>query len=119
MQINISARHGHLSAGTQQRITDKVVRLRRFFDRITGMQVTVDLENRETPLVELRVSAELTDDFVASDQGELIGAVESVAQKMEQQLRKHKEKITGHRGPGLKGAAIQEVATPLESEPSG
>jgi ribosome-associated translation inhibitor RaiA len=55
VQVNISARHGHLSAGTQEKITDKVEKLRRLFDRVTAIQVTVDLEHEESPSVEVQV----------------------------------------------------------------
>ena len=67
MQIEISARHGDLSPQTQERITEKIQKLRRLFDRMTAIYVTADLEHREEPSVELRVSGELTEDFVATD----------------------------------------------------
>ena len=103
MQVIVSARHGQLSAATQERVTEKVEKLRRFFDRITRIEVTVNLENREAPNVEVCVSAEHTSDFVASDTGELSAALDSVIHKLEQQLRKHKEKIQDvHRKPGRK-----------------
>ena len=46
MQITISARHGHLSDQTQQKISEKAKKLRKFFDRITAIEVTVDLEHQ-------------------------------------------------------------------------
>ena len=103
MQINISARHGHVKPATQEKITEKVQKLTRLFDRLTAIHVTADLENRDNLSVELRVSAEHSNDFVATDQaGELIAALDKTIHKMEQQLRKHKERITGHRATGLK-----------------
>ena len=102
MQVNISARHGQLSGQTQERITTKVEKLRKFFDRVTSINVTADLEHRESPTVEIRVSAEETNDFVATDQGDLMVALDSALRKVEQQLRKHKEKLTGHRATGHK-----------------
>ena len=102
MQIEISARHGQLNSKTQDRIREKVEKLKRYFDRLTAIHVTVNLEHRETPDVELRVSAEHTEDFVATDTNELMAALDKVLHKVEQQLRKHKEKITGHRTPGIK-----------------
>jgi putative sigma-54 modulation protein len=87
VQVIVSARHGQLSAATQEKVTEKVEKLRRFFDRITRIEVTVNLDNRESPSVEVCVSAEH----------------DSVIHKLEQQLRKHKEKIQdGHRKPGRK-----------------
>ena len=113
MQINISARHGHLSTATQERITEKVEKLQRFFERVTAIQVTADLEHREAPTVELRVSAEHAVDFLAAETGELMAALDAVIHKVEQQLRKHKEKLTEHRAVGHKHLEIQE---PPETE---
>ena len=98
MQINISARHGHLSPATQTKITEKVEPVRKFFDRITAIQVTVDLEHRESPTVELRVSVEHHEEFVAVDKADnALAALDSVVAKIEHQLRKHKEKFKEHR----------------------
>ena len=60
--------------------------------------MTVDLERTEAPQVELKVSVEKSEDFIATDANEsLLSAVESCLHKVEQQLRKHKEKVVGHR----------------------
>jgi putative sigma-54 modulation protein len=113
VQVNISARHGNLSPATQEKISEKVERLKRFFDRLTSIQVTVDLKHRESVEVELKVSAEHTRDFVATEAAtELFAALDRVVRKIEQQLRKHKEKIqAGHRQPGRK-----QLEVPLDSE---
>ncbi|MBC8355414.1 MAG: ribosome-associated translation inhibitor RaiA [Planctomycetes bacterium] len=120
MQVIVSARHGQLSTATQEKVTEKVEKLRRFFDRITRIEVTVNLENREAPHVEVCVSAEHTSDFVASDTGELSASIDSVVHKLEQQLRKHKEKIQdGHRKPGrkqLEPPAVDDTADDGEAE---
>ena len=114
MQINISTRHGHLSTATQEKIQEKVEKLLRFNDRLTRTDVTVDLEHTEVPSVEFRVSVEKSEDFVATDENEnLMAAVDSCLHKVEQQLRKHKEKLTGHRGATGRRTPIPE---PAESE---
>jgi putative sigma-54 modulation protein len=102
VQIKISARHGTLSETTQSRIQSKVEKLTRFYDRIKAIEVTVDLERRDAPTVDVRVLAEHKNDFVAREQAEeLMIAVDTVIHKLEQQIRKHKEKIQDrHRGPG-------------------
>ena len=98
MQIKISARHGSLSDETQSKILAKVDRLRRLFERLTEIEVTVDLERREEAVVDLRVSAEHKHDFVASYRsGDLLGSVDHVVHKLEQQLRKYKQRIQDHR----------------------
>jgi putative sigma-54 modulation protein len=113
VQVNISVRHGNLSAGTQEKITEKAEKLRRLFDRVTAIQVTVDLEHEDKPSLELQVSAEHSADFVATESaGNVFAALDGAVHKIEQQLRKHKEKkITGHRVPGRK-----QIEVTLEPE---
>ena len=113
VQLNISARHGHLGAATQDKIKEKVEKLKRFYDRISAIRVTADLEKHDSINVEILVSAGHTSDFVASESAsELFVALDSVVHKLEQQLRKHKQKIqTGHRQPGRK-----QSETPIADE---
>lgn len=103
MQLSISARHGHLGAATQEKITEKVEKLRKYHERVTAIQVTVDLEHQESPSVEIRVSVERTEHFVATASAEnLLAALDGAIHKVEGQLRKHHEKHAEHRGPGLR-----------------
>jgi putative sigma-54 modulation protein len=103
VQINITARHGHLSPGSQEKITEKVEGLRRFFDRMTAMHVTVDLGRPDSPTVEVRVSAEHHDEFVATESADtVLAALDGVIEKVEAQLRKFKEKLKEHRATAHK-----------------
>jgi len=103
VQINITARHGHLSPGSQEKITEKVEGLRRFFDRVTSMHVTVDLGHPENPTVEVHVSAEHHDEFVATQSADtVLAALDGVIEKVEAQLRKFKEKLKEHRATSHK-----------------
>ena len=103
MQINISARHGHLSPGTQEKISDKVESIRRLYDRITAIQVVVDLEHREEPSVEIKILAEHHDEFVATVKAEnVLVALDGVIDKVEAQVRKYKERLKEHKATGHK-----------------
>ena len=113
MQVSISARHGHLSDASRQKIEVKVDRLTRIFERLTSIDVTINLEHDETPSVDLRVSAEHKHDFVATDRSSsLMGSVDAVVHRMEQQLRKYKEKIQSRH----RGTAGRQQETPVEGE---
>jgi putative sigma-54 modulation protein len=97
VQVKIAARHGHLSEATQQFINEKAQKLLRFFERLTMIEVTVDLKN-DVKLVELVVSAEHKHDFVARESNpDILAAVDLVVDKMEAQLRRYKEKIQDRR----------------------
>jgi len=97
VQINVSARHGHLSESSQEKISAKVEKLSRIFERLTSIEVTVDLQDEESPRVDIKVAAEHKHDFVASEQSSSLAAsVDLAIRKMEQQLRKYKDKIQDH-----------------------
>ena len=99
MQIQVATRHGHLSEASQDKIRSKVERLTRYFDRLTSIEMIVDLKDSENPEVDLKASAEHKHDFVAHDKsGSMFGSVDAVVQKMEQQLRRYKNRVqTRHR----------------------
>ena len=98
MQIKVSARHGQLSPAAQSKIAAKVSRLRRYFDRLTALNVTVDLQDQTLPAVEIVASAERFHDLVSHEHSGLLWrSVDGAVQKMEQQLRKHKEKVRDHK----------------------
>jgi putative sigma-54 modulation protein len=98
VQIKISARHGHLNDTTQQFIREKAEKLLHFFERLTMIEVTVDLKNKETKWVEFLVQAEHKHDFVAREShADLLAAVDLALDKLSLQLRRYKEKIQDHR----------------------
>jgi putative sigma-54 modulation protein len=94
VQIQISTRHGHLSDESQERITAKAEKLLKIFDRLTAIEFIFDLTDSATPRVDLKVSAEHKHDFLAHHQSDsLMGSVDAVLHRLEQQLRKYKEKV--------------------------
>ena len=98
MQIKISARHGHLSEATQEFIREKAQKLTRLFERLTIIEVTVDLKNEGQTWVEFLVKSEHKHDFVASESHpDLLAAMDMALGKLEMQVRRHKEKLQDHR----------------------
>ena len=114
MQISVSVRHGQISDETRSRVEAKLQKLLRYFERLTSIELTVDLEHRESPRVDLHVSAEHKHDFVAVEQsGELMASVDRVVHKMEQQLRKYKERVQEHH----RSSEPREARFPEPTEP--
>lgn len=97
MQVTISTRHGHISDATREKVAAKLEKLSKFFERLMAIDLTIDLEHKESPSLDLRVSAEHKHDFVASERGEeLMAVLDGAIHKLEQQLRKYKEKVQDH-----------------------
>lgn len=105
MQTKISVRHGQLGEETKQFIKEKAEKLLHFFERLTSIEVTVDLKG-DLKTVEFNVSAEHKHDFVAREQhSDVRAAVDLVLEKLEKQLRKYKEKVQDHRRTPAMGEA--------------
>lgn len=102
MQINITARHGHLSAESQEKIREKVEKLRRLYDRISAIDVMADLEHRDAPSVELRLTVERNENVLAAQSSpSVMAALDGAIHKAEQQLRRHKDKRRDRHAQGL------------------
>lgn len=96
MQVAITTRHGSLSPSAQAHMTEKAEKLLTIFSRITAIQVTVNFEHAES-VVEILVDAEHKHNFVASESNsDATVAFDTALHKMEQQIRKYKEKIQDH-----------------------
>lgn len=115
MQIKISVRHGQISEATQQFIREKAEKLLHYFERLTMIEVTVDMK-KDQKQVEFVVQAEHKHDFVAREShSDLMAAVDLALDKLALQLRRYKEKIQDHRRTPSAG----EVAgTPAAEQPS-
>jgi putative sigma-54 modulation protein len=96
-----------MSDATQAKIRAKAEKLGRFFDRLTSIEIVVDLKDDGRPKVDVNVSAEHKHDFVAHEQADsLWGALDACSQKIEQQLRKYKERVQErHRTPDARRTA--------------
>lgn len=115
MQISVSVRHGEMQPGDQPLIEEKVEKLRRLFDRVNAIDVVIDMKQLDNPSVELKVSVEHAPDCIATaDATTVVGAIDLAIPKIEQQLRRTKQKMTDRRATSPKH--IDSSAT-LESPP--
>ena len=101
MQVKISVRHGHLGEATQQVIREKANKLPGLFERITLIEVTVDMARTADDRchVEFVVQAEHKHDVAVAREShqDVIAAVDLALSKVQGQLRRYKEKIQDHR----------------------
>ncbi len=97
MLITVAARHGHLNDTHQQEIREKANKLLHYFERITMIQVIVDLANPISKKVEIMVDAEHKHDFVASDEHEdVMVAMDLTMHRIQHQIQRYKERVQNH-----------------------
>ncbi|MBB3047114.1 putative sigma-54 modulation protein [Litorivivens lipolytica] len=95
MQITVSGHHVDVTPALREYVNNKLTRLQRHFDNITNTDVTLTVEK-------LRQKAEGTvhvagaDLFAACESEDMYAAIDQLADKLDRQLIKHKEKKRGH-----------------------
>ena len=110
MQIEISSRHGGLAAEQHDYLRDKAEKLQKYFGRLMAIEVSVD-HVKHAWEVEILVSAEHKHDFVAKEQGPNVQtAMDLCVHKIEQQLRRYKERVQDHKGDPSIHAIADDVS---------
>jgi putative sigma-54 modulation protein len=98
VHIEITTRHGSLEPDQHAYLSDKAQKLLRYFGRLMAIEVEVDHRKNDW-LVEIFVSAEHKHDFLARETAASPeAAMDLCVHKVEQQLRRYKEKIQNHKG---------------------
>lgn len=106
MQVAITCRHGNVADDVRDQINEKSQKLLKYFERVTAIQVTIDFVDDRVG-IEILVDAEHKHNFVAQTEGDdVLPTFDRTLHKMEQQIRKYKEKIQDHR----RDVSINEIS---------
>jgi len=95
MQTNLTGHHIEITSSLRGYVTDKLERLERHFDQVSDIHVILSVEK-------LRHKAEATLHFngekvYADDiEEDMYAAIDGLVDKLDRQVKKHKEKITNH-----------------------
>ncbi|MGH1371424.1 MAG: ribosome hibernation-promoting factor, HPF/YfiA family [Cellvibrionaceae bacterium] len=95
MQINISGHHVDLTPAIKNYVNSKLDRLERHHDRITSTNVILSVDKlRQKAEASVHVSGK--DFFADCESEDLYAAIDLLADKLDRQLIKHKEKMRSH-----------------------
>ena len=98
MTVTVSARHGHLNEEHQALVREKAEKLLHFFDRLTMIEVTVDLKVAGETGVEIIATAEHKHRFVGhAVAADVLTAALGAVEKTKHQITHYKEKIQDYR----------------------
>lgn len=116
VQTSVTGRHMDLTPELRSYAETKAGKLTRFYDRIQTVDVILDGEGNGFE-AEMIVKAERKHVFVAKEIGEdMYAAVDLVVDKVERQLRKHKEKLRNRKHPADKGQRGADTETQASDE---
>ena len=95
MQIILTGHHVEITNPLRDYVNSKMERLERHFDNVTDMHVVLSVEK-------LRHKAEATmrirgnNLFADATEGDMYAAIDALADKLDRQIKRHKEKLTDH-----------------------
>ena len=96
MQINVSGHHVDVTDSLRNYVETKLDRLERHYDQITNMQVILTVEKlRQKAESTIRISGGEIHAHAESE--DLYTAIDMLADKLDRQLIKQKEKIKDHK----------------------
>ena len=95
MKINIAGHHVEVTQAIHDYVNNKLERVIRHFDHVTSVHVILSVEKlKQKAEVTLHVKGK---DIHADSTGtDLYASIDSVVDKLDRQVLKHKEKVTDH-----------------------
>ena len=103
MQLSLTGHHVDITDALRNYVEEKVERLERHFDHVTNMHVILSVEKLQKK-AEATVHLSGADIFADSVHEDMYAAIDTLVDKLDRQVLKHKEKMTDHhaREGGLK-----------------
>ena len=95
MQINLTGHHIELTDSLRNFVDTKFKRLERHFEHITNIHVILSVE-KERQKAEATINVNRGQLFAESQHEDMYAAIDSLLDKLDRQLKKHKEKLTDH-----------------------
>ncbi|MDA0821881.1 MAG: ribosome-associated translation inhibitor RaiA [Proteobacteria bacterium] len=95
MQLSISGHHVEISESLKNYINSKMQKVERHFDQVIDAHVVLDVEKqRHKAETTLQLSGSTI--HAASENDDMYAAIDAMVDKLDRQVRKHKEKISDH-----------------------
>lgn len=100
MQINLTGHHIAITASLKDYVETRLRRLERHFENITNIHVILTVE-KERHKAEATLHVNRGNLFADAERQDMYAAIDGMIDKLDRQLKKHKEKLTDHhRGEG-------------------
>lgn len=95
MQINLSGHHVEITDSLREYVDTKFTKLERHFDHINNVYVILNVEKLNQK-AEATMHIDGGEIFATSEHSDMYAAIDSLIDKLDRQVIKHKEKIKRH-----------------------
>ncbi len=107
MNLQISGHHLEVTSAIHDYVTGKLERVTRHFDNVIDVNVILSVEKLKQK-AEVTVHLSGKDVFVESIDEDLYAAVDSLVDKLDRQIQKHKQKVKNHHRGQKIGHIVQD-----------
>jgi putative sigma-54 modulation protein len=107
MNLQISGHHLEITSAIHDYVTGKLERVTRHFDNVIDVNVILSVEKLKQK-AEVTVHLSGKDVFVESIDEDLYAAVDSLVDKLDRQIQKHKQKVKNHHRGQKIGHIVQD-----------
>ncbi|TCK17556.1 putative sigma-54 modulation protein [Thiogranum longum] len=95
MQIDITGHHVEITEPMRAYVAEKFQRLERHFDHVTDVHVVLSVEKlRHTAEATIHITGGKL--FAEDTEENMYAAIDGLTDKLDRQIKKHKEKLTDH-----------------------
>lgn len=95
MQINLSGHHVEVTDSMREYVNSKFAKLERHFDHINNVHVVLNVEKIKQ-IAEATLHLNGGEIHASSDHSDMYAAIDSLVDKLDRQVIKHKEKLKKH-----------------------
>ena len=95
MQINLSGHHVEITDSLRDYVDTKFTKLERHFDHINNVYVILNVEKLNQK-AEATIHVSGADLFASTEHQDMYAAIDSLIDKLDRQVIKHKEKLARH-----------------------
>jgi putative sigma-54 modulation protein len=101
MNLSITGHHLEVTAPLRDYVTQKLERITRHFDKVIDVKVLLSVD-KMVQKAEINIHIRGKDIFAESTHEDLYAAIDALADKLDRQVLKHKEKQNDHGHEALK-----------------
>ena len=108
MNLNLTGHHVEITPAMRDYVTSKLSKITRHFDHVIDVNVILSVEKLQQK-AEANVHVRGRDIFVETEGADMYASIDSLVDKLDRQILKHKEKNASYRNGALKN---QDLNTP-------
>ena len=113
MNLTISGHHLELTTAIREYVQDKLERIKRHFDHVIDVAVILSIdtltEKEKRQRAEINLHLRGKDLHVESEAQDMYAAIDTLIDKLDRQVLKHKSKIQNHQHEGIKRYDSSEI----------